>query len=300
MGWKYSSDLSDAFFVKLVDLGRRHNQDPEILTRVWNIESAGVNPRARNPNGGAVGLNQMMPATLAGMGVDYASFANASAEEQLDTIERFLAYNWKLNGGPFLTAGRYYQANFLPATLLTAKEPEDTIVAKGDARGFYAANAGLDYNKDGRITIADLEAITSAHAQTNRYKEIAARILWAKSQPAPLPAWVIVPPPTPAAVAKRAAELLGVLELGQSTIETIGSMQYRYVCETHPGDKYHPLPHKGVTVWQRPVPLVVPAPTAAGGDSSSSAPPQPAPDSTGTDGSSVDLESDPDDDEQCE
>jgi hypothetical protein len=63
-----TSPLSDACLKAVLRMGAKYQIAPADLLLVWTAES-GLNPAAVNPNGGAAGLNQMMPATLRGMGM---------------------------------------------------------------------------------------------------------------------------------------------------------------------------------------------------------------------------------------
>jgi Transglycosylase SLT domain len=153
--------LSDPFFADVARMGQRRRTNPVFYVAVWCAES-GLDPAAVNPNGGARGLNQMMPATLQGLGAP-ADYEKLAGEEQLPWIERLVAQGERLNGGPFESAARYYHSNFYPKTMARGASP-DTVVVAGDAadadeRAAYAANKGLDANGDGRITLSDLAAV---------------------------------------------------------------------------------------------------------------------------------------------
>jgi hypothetical protein len=104
----------------------------------------------------------MMPETLRGLGAPDA-FDTLSGEEQLPWIERLIASNEATNGGPFLTPARYYHANFFPRTLKRGTA-SDAIVVALDAkdpaeRAAYSENRGLDVDRDGFITVRDLDEV---------------------------------------------------------------------------------------------------------------------------------------------
>lgn len=148
--------LSDQFFMQIKATCQRLKCAPEDLLGVMESES-GVRPSAQNPNGKATGLIQFMPNTLVGLhwtaGPD--EFAKLSAEEQLPFVERYFAPYVSQGLG---SAGRLYQATFLPATLPNSDE-STVIAAPGGPNGqAYAANKVLDTNGDGRITVGDLTA----------------------------------------------------------------------------------------------------------------------------------------------
>jgi hypothetical protein len=169
--------LSDVFFVKLADLGVRHETDPVVFLDVWNAES-GLNPRAENRASHAQGLNQMMPGTLAGLGAP-AAFKDLAGEDQLPWIERLIVDGERLNGGPFRSAARYYHSNFFPRTMSRGQAPGTVVLASDatdpDERAGYAGNAGMDPGGKGRITYADLTAFLNLAKNRNRLTYEAAR-----------------------------------------------------------------------------------------------------------------------------
>ena len=184
--------LSDRFFANLARLGQRRSTDPVFFLTVWNAES-GLNPGAKNPNGGAQGLNQMMPATLRGLGAP-ADFAGLAGEQQLPWIERLIVSGEALNGGPFGSSARYYHSNFYPATMRRGSSP-DTVVVAADAadageRAAYAANKGLDVDGNGKITLADLASFLERAARSPKYEEAFFRLADAVDHlPAPGVTW---------------------------------------------------------------------------------------------------------------
>jgi hypothetical protein len=201
------SALSDVFFAKLAELGQRHATDPVVFMDVWNAES-GLNPGAKNPNGHARGLNQMMPKTLAGLGAP-ANFNALAGEDQLPWIERLVTCGEALNGGPFHSAERYYHSNFFPRTMPRGQTPT-TIVVASDAtdpeeRAAYAANASMDPATNGRITYADLAAFLNRAKNGNRLVYESARARLALAMPGTAPARVAATGGAPVLVA------LGVL-----------------------------------------------------------------------------------------
>jgi hypothetical protein len=133
---------------------------PEVLLAVWLYESD-LDPTAQNGDG-CIGLNQTCPAALGGPGFpggdgEAQAYRSAPASAQLAWIAPQVLRGVALNGGPFESAARYFQANLLPATLATARARGDVIAARaGPYAAAYAANAQLDSNGDGAITLDDL------------------------------------------------------------------------------------------------------------------------------------------------
>ena len=160
--------------------------NPEDLLLVMTLES-GLDPEAMNPNGKAVGMIQFMPFVLPNVGFKGSpeEFGQLEAVSQLDYISNYLKQMTSWNGGPFKSASQYYVANFYPAALtlpgIRANDPNAIIVEKDqsvkrykgtspqqDARA-YAANPGLDANKDGKITLGDLQNVLDRNRSNPKY-----------------------------------------------------------------------------------------------------------------------------------
>lgn len=164
-------NLDDAFWPALWSLvALPSGTRPEIFLAVWLLES-GLDPSAQNARSGCTGLNQTCPAPNGPgfpPGHDAASFRAVPASEQLAWIAPQVMKAVALNGGPFLSAARYYQANFLPATLPTVTRPTDVLAgAGGPYAQAYAWNRGLDVNRDGVITLDDLGSALERHASAS-------------------------------------------------------------------------------------------------------------------------------------
>jgi hypothetical protein len=167
-------NLGRGFYDEVAKLGARHRTDPAIFLLVWCAES-GLDPSAMNP-GGARGLNQMQPQTLAFFKAP-AAFETLSGVEQLVWIERFIAWTESLNHGPFSSAARCYIGNFWPAALARPDAPSTVIVDRDSLdtseAAAYAANKVLDTDGDGKITQADLATLL-ARVRRNFDREFAA------------------------------------------------------------------------------------------------------------------------------
>jgi len=165
--------LTDAFFHELKAISARLGSDPGDLLAVMVSES-NVDPKAQNPHGKATGLIQFMPQTLKGLGWTAGpdAFATLSAEQQLPYVEKY----YRPHRGKLTSAGRLYQATFLPATLKNSTESTVIAAPGGPYAKAYAANKGLDTNKDGVITVSDLTERLNRKKQTDRWKSLAARL----------------------------------------------------------------------------------------------------------------------------
>jgi hypothetical protein len=150
-------NLDDPFWPALWQLAIETATRPEIYLAVWLAES-GLEPAAKNPIG-CIGLNQSCPKPY-GPGFphdDAAAYQELAASRQLEWIAPQVRDALAVNGRPFGSAARYYQANFLPATLNIARNPRDVIAARaGPFAQAYAANQALDFGHDGAITLEDL------------------------------------------------------------------------------------------------------------------------------------------------
>lgn len=125
------------------------------LIAIMKMES-GVNPAAVNSMSGATGLIQFMPKTAANLGTSTDALKNMSAVEQLDYVYKY----FKMVGvKPGMELGDLYMAVFMPKYV---GADDNTVLGQNGAAGFsgkvYAQNKGLDKNKDGTITVADVKS----------------------------------------------------------------------------------------------------------------------------------------------
>ena len=150
---------SDAPFIQAVNsLAQKYNIDANDLIGLMQSES-GVNPQARNPNGGATGLIQFMPNTARGIGTTTDALYGMNRAQQMVWVDRYFQANRLPRGA---TAGNLYASVFLPA--YTSRPPNFVVARDGGPNdaganrsgSWYAANRGLDLNRDGAITIAEL------------------------------------------------------------------------------------------------------------------------------------------------
>jgi murein DD-endopeptidase MepM/ murein hydrolase activator NlpD len=150
---------SDAPFIQAVnDLAQKYNIDANDLIGLMQSES-GVNPQARNPNGGATGLIQFMPNTARGIGTSTDALYGMNRAQQMVWVDRYFQANRLPRGA---TAGNLYASVFLPA--YTSRPPNFVVARNGGPNdaganrsgSWYSANRGLDLNNDGTITIAEL------------------------------------------------------------------------------------------------------------------------------------------------
>jgi len=137
-------------------LAKKYNIDAGDLLGLMQSES-NLNPQARNPSG-ATGLIQFMPTTARALGTSTDAIYRMNRTQQLSLVDKFFEMN-KLPSGA--TAGQLYASVFLPAY---TRKADNFVVARANGPNdagkvqpaWYNQNAGLDSNRDGAITIADL------------------------------------------------------------------------------------------------------------------------------------------------
>lgn len=171
----FTSDLSDGFFDKLKDICTELGCEPIDLLAVMMSES-GVRASAHNPNGDASGLIQFMPNILVGLGWLNGpdAFRELSAEAQLPFVKKFFA-PYASKG--LSSAARLYQATFLPATLDLGSDADTVICQQGGIHSFaYAPNKVFDQNRDGKITVGELQDAIDRNTKGRRWEEIVARL----------------------------------------------------------------------------------------------------------------------------
>jgi hypothetical protein len=131
------------------DLGTTSNA----LLAVMKQES-GVNPAAQAKPGGAAGLIQFMPATATMLGTTTDELKKMDGVQQLDYVYKYYKHTGVGDG----SVGDLYMATFMPKYI---GYPDNTVLGQSGAPGFsglvYDENKGLDRNKDGTITVADVK-----------------------------------------------------------------------------------------------------------------------------------------------
>jgi len=142
--------LDQAFLNRVKQIAAKINCDYKDLLAIMHSES-GLNSKAVNRNGGATGLIQFMPSTAKALGTTTDALKNMTPIQQLDYVEKFFEMNLKNTKmqGKRLSAGDLYTLVFMPA-----KVHGEVICQAGSKE--YAANKGLDANKDGVVTKSEL------------------------------------------------------------------------------------------------------------------------------------------------
>ena len=145
-------------------------QDPDFKKKLEKVASAlgvkssdllaimkqesGVNPQAVNPTSNARGLIQFMPSTARMLGTTVDEIYKMDGVQQLDYVYKY----FKMTGVGDGSLGDLYMAVFMPKYV---GYPDNFILGGSGLPGFagkvYAQNAGLDRNRDGTITVADVK-----------------------------------------------------------------------------------------------------------------------------------------------
>lgn len=138
---------------KLEKIARELGVKTSDLLAVMKQES-GVNPQARNNKSGATGLIQFMPKTAQRLGTSTEELFKMDGVQQLDYVYKYFKMTGVGNGD----LGDLYMAVFMPKYV---GYPNETVLGQNGAPGFsgkvYAQNKGLDRNRDGAITVADVK-----------------------------------------------------------------------------------------------------------------------------------------------
>jgi|SRR5579864_544283 len=158
---------------------------PEYLLPGLYFES-GFDPSIPNRAGEPFyGINQASADLISAYaGTDPQTYLTWPASAQLRTVVRGYVKALVNQYGKIRSATRFYQANFYPASLETARGLNDVIVAAPSAA--YNANAGLDKDKKGSITVADLARVMTTAASSHAVQSAIAATYAAKGRYSPL------------------------------------------------------------------------------------------------------------------
>jgi hypothetical protein len=146
----WGAKVSAGFRDQTVKDGRALGVDPSWLMACMAFETGGsFRPDARNAGGsGAVGLIQFMPQTAAALGTTTEALAAMTAEEQLGWVR---LYFWPRQNR-LKSLDDLYMAILWPAGI---GKPDDYVLFDRNDPGHpvrYVQNAGLDLDRDGRVT----------------------------------------------------------------------------------------------------------------------------------------------------
>jgi hypothetical protein len=154
LGEKGKENFSPAFFDKAKEVAERLGIPVEYLLTVIHFETMGtfsstIRPKRRDGSliSSAIGLIQFLSATAEGLGTTTELLSQMTPVQQLEYVEKyFKQHKNKIKRG--MSLEDVYLIVFTPTA---AGKPADYVLyQRGDAG--YSANAGLDLNKDGKIT----------------------------------------------------------------------------------------------------------------------------------------------------
>ena len=138
---------------KLLKICSNLKIEPDYLTACIAFETGETfSPSIESKSGSkALGLLQFMPTTAIALGTTSEKLKKMSVLEQLDYVEKyFKPYANKIN-----TLSDLYMAILWPAAI--GKSPDFVLFDKADKKypKRYIQNRGLDFNKDGKITLGE-------------------------------------------------------------------------------------------------------------------------------------------------
>lgn len=147
----WGSKVSPTFRERVWWIADQLQLNPDDLMSCMAWESAeSFRPDIRNAAGsGATGLIQFMPSTAVGLGTTTAKLAAMTAEDQLNYVYKyFRPFAGRLNN-----LGDVYMAILWPKGI---GKPDDYVLwDAGQSPVTFRQNAGLDINKDRKITRAE-------------------------------------------------------------------------------------------------------------------------------------------------
>lgn len=154
----WGARVDQAFRVKTREIAGRQSIDPNWLMAVMGFETGYTfSPAARNPGSSATGLIQFIESTAVGLGTTTAQLARMTAVRQLDYVESY----YQAYAGRIRNLGDAYLAVLWP---IAVGRPDSYVMWERDTGPYqreYAANSGLDVNRDGKITRG--EAVASVN-----------------------------------------------------------------------------------------------------------------------------------------
>lgn len=152
----WGQKVSKPFRDRLLQIAANLKVDPNYLMACMAFESGETfSPSITNAAGsGAVGLIQFMPSTAQALGTTSQQLAGMSAVKQLDYVEKY----FQPRAGKLKSLEDVYMAILWPVAI--GKPLDYVLFDKSDPAHpkRYIQNAGLDFNRDGKITKAETAA----------------------------------------------------------------------------------------------------------------------------------------------
>lgn len=139
------------FLSRTKEIAKKLNCDYKDLLAVMNSES-GMNSKAVNRTTEATGLIQFMPSTAEGLGTSVEALKNMLPTEQLEFVEKYLSKMKRAAG--FAPNAKLSGADLYALIFLPDRAKREVLTNQNEK--YYRPNRGLDLNKDGKITKAEL------------------------------------------------------------------------------------------------------------------------------------------------
>jgi hypothetical protein len=149
---------SGDFMSEVNRVSARFGVDPLDMLAVMRAESR-LDPTAQNPRSRATGLIQFIPQTATALGTTVEEIREMSAAQQMRLVERYFQMVGLPHGA---SAGTLYAYVYLPGRARSAVSRGDGVLSR-DPENYYTANRILDHNRDGVITISDLDTVMGRH-----------------------------------------------------------------------------------------------------------------------------------------
>ncbi|NYZ64175.1 peptidoglycan-binding protein [Luteimonas deserti] len=150
-GVRGNANVTPEFIAKVEEIAARIGARPEHLMAVMSFETGGAfSASTVNPVSNATGLIQFIPATARALGTSVEALARMSPVQQLDVVEQYFAqYEGRLGTleGVYTSV---LSGRATPDPDATLRTPAGRDFVRGNIE--YTQNAGLDFNRDGRIT----------------------------------------------------------------------------------------------------------------------------------------------------
>lgn len=144
----WGARVDQPFRVRVRKMGDNLNINPDWLMAIMGFETGYTfDPTISNPGSSATGLIQFTEATARGLGTSTTALRRMTAVQQLDYVEKYFAQY----ASRIVNLGDAYMAVLWPVAM---SRPDSYVMwtKVGQYAVQYAANAGLDVNRDDQIT----------------------------------------------------------------------------------------------------------------------------------------------------
>ena len=163
----WGARVDQAFRVRVRQMGDNLNLNPDWLMAVMGFETGYTfDPTSSNPGSSATGLIQFLETTARGLGTTTTDLRRMTAVQQLDYVEKYFAQY----ASRITNLGDCYMAVLWPVAM---GRPDSYVMwtKVGTYAAQYAANAGLDVNRDDQITRG--EAVARVNTSLMRGQQFA-------------------------------------------------------------------------------------------------------------------------------